>query len=192
MTPAVRQVLREIDPNLPIINVRSLDQVIALGLLPQRVAAWIVGVMGLVGVLLASIGIYGVTTHAVTSRTREIGIRIALGAKPNAVLRLILHEGFVVSAIGLVLGLAGGVAVGQFIRSYLYGVAPTDLIAFGVATLALAAVALLASYLPARRATAVDPMVALRRVNQTRKVNDSAVCHALAIGNVQASLVRRS
>jgi ABC-type antimicrobial peptide transport system permease subunit len=192
VTPAVRQVLREIDPNLPIINVRSLDQVIALGLLPQRVAAWIVGVMGLVGVLLASIGIYGVTTHAVTSRTREIGIRIALGAKPNAVLRLILHEGFVVSAIGLVLGLAGGVAVGQFIRSYLYGVAPTDLIAFGVATLALAAVALLASYLPARRATAVDPMVALRRVNQTRKVNDSAVCHALAIGNVQASLVRRS
>ena len=112
--------------------------------------------------LLASIGIYGVTAHAVSSRTREIGIRVAFGAQPAGVLRLILREGFILSVVGLGLGLIGAAVVGQAIRAYLYGIGPTDFAAFSVATLALLVAALLASYLPARRATKVDPMIALR------------------------------
>jgi len=160
--PLVRNVLREMNPNLPVIRVRSLNQVIGFSLLPQRVAAWIIGTMGLVGLLLASIGIYAVTTHAVSSRIREIGIRVALGARPRGVVRLMLREGLMLLSVGLVLGLIGAVAAAQIIRSYLYSIGPTDLIAFAGATITLVAVALLASYIPARRATKVDAMVALR------------------------------
>jgi predicted permease len=160
--PLVRNVLREMNPNLPVIRVRSLNQVIGFSLLPQRVAASIIGSMGLVGLLLASIGIYAVTAHAVSSRIREIGIRVALGARPQRVVRLMLREGLMLAAAGLVLGLIGAVAAGQIVRSYLYSIGPTDLIAFAGATITLVTVVLLASYIPAHRATKVDAMAALR------------------------------
>jgi ABC-type antimicrobial peptide transport system permease subunit len=139
-----------------------LNQVIGFSLLPQRVAASIIGSMGLVGLLLASIGIYAVTAHAVSSRIREIGIRVALGARPQRVVRLMLREGLMLAAAGLVLGLIGAVAAGQIVRSYLYSIGPTDLIAFAGATITLVTVVLLASYIPAHRATKVDAMAALR------------------------------
>jgi len=160
--PSVRATLGEMNPNLPIISVRSMNQVIGFSLLPQRAAAFIVGVMGLMGLLLASIGIYGVTAQTVTSRTREIGIRIALGAGTPNILRTMLREGFLLAIVGLGIGFIGAAVVGQVIRGYLYSIGPLDLIAFAGATTTLVAAVLVATYLPARRATKVDPMVALR------------------------------
>jgi ABC-type antimicrobial peptide transport system permease subunit len=139
-----------------------MDRVIEFSMVPQRAAAFIIGGMGLVGLLLASIGIYGICSQSVNSRTREIGIRVALGARRTGVLGLILREGLLLSVAGLALGLIGAALVGQVIRAYLYSVGPTDLVAFSVATLTLVAAALIASFLPARRATKVDPMTALR------------------------------
>jgi predicted permease len=160
--PQVRGLLRELNSNLPIVSVRTMDQVIEFSMVPQRAAAFIIGGMGLVGLLLASIGIYGICSQSVNSRTREIGIRVALGARRTGVLGLILREGLLLSVAGLALGLIGAALVGQVIRAYLYSVGPTDLVAFSVATLTLVAAALIASFLPARRATKVDPMTALR------------------------------
>lgn len=159
--PTVRRLVRETNPNLPIITFRSMDEVVGFGLLPQRLAAWVAGVMGLVGALLAALGIYGVTSFAVSSRTREIGIRVALGAEPGRVLTLIVREGMVLAAAGFGLGSVAALGMAQMIRAFIY-VSPTDAVTFGAAALAMAATALLASYLPGRRAIKVDPMVALR------------------------------
>jgi putative ABC transport system permease protein len=158
----VRALIRELNPNLPVTNAMALDQVTALGLIPQRIAASVAGTLGLVGLLLAAIGIYGVTSYSVSRRTREIGIRIALGADRGSVLRLVLRQGLILAAIGVTIGLACGAAASQLLRSLLYGVSPLDPLTFAGATLLFALIALVATYVPARRATRVDPMMALR------------------------------
>jgi predicted permease len=162
MIPAVRVLLREMDANLPVTTALPLEQITALALIPQRIAGAIAGSLGVVVLLLAAIGIYGVTSYSVDRRTREIGIRMALGANRSTVLRLVIRQGVTLTAIGVALGLTAGAAGSQVLRSLLFGISALDPIAFGGAALLFGAVSLAASYLPARRATRVDPMIALR------------------------------
>ena len=131
-------------------------------MIPQRIAAAVAGSLGVVGLLLAGIGIYGVASYNVSRRVREIGIRVALGADGGSVLRLVIRQGIVLTVIGVAIGLAVGALVSQVLRSLLFGISAVDPIVFGGAALAFGVVSLAASYLPARRATRVDPMVALR------------------------------
>ena len=159
---AVREQIRTLDPNLPVADVKSLRDQVDLSLFPSRVAAWTLGGFGALALLLAAIGIYGVVSYSVAQRTREIGVRVALGAKGKDVLRLVLGEGFYVIAIGLVLGLLLSAAATQVIAGFLYGIGATDPLTFAGVPLVLGFVALVASYIPARRATKVHPLEALR------------------------------
>jgi predicted permease len=160
--PDVRTILRTLNPNLPITEAMRLADVTAVGLTPQRIAASVAGTLGIVGLLLCAVGIYGVTSYSVAQRTREIGIRVALGADGNSVMRLVLRQGLVVTAIGALIGLAVAAAGVKLIESLLFGVRGLDPITFGSTCALFVVVTLLASYLPARRASKVDPMVALR------------------------------
>jgi predicted permease len=160
--PQVRALVRQMNPALPVTSAMPLSDVTAIGLVPQRLAATLSGAMGLIGLLLAAIGIYGVTSYAVSRRTREIGIRIALGADRRTVLRMVLRQGIVLAGIGVAIGLALGALATQFLRSLLLGVSTVDPMTFAGAALLFATVAVAASYVPARRATRVDPMISLR------------------------------
>ena len=160
--PAVRAALRELDPALPIVNAQLLHDAAAIGLIPQRVAATLAGSLGLVGLLLAAIGIYGVTSFGVAQRTREIGLRVALGAAQPQVLRLVLRHGLGLALVGVAIGLALGAAAARLLSSLLYGVGANDPLTFlGVAAV-FAAIAALATYIPARAAVKIDPLQALR------------------------------
>ena len=158
----IRALVREMNPNLPVAPALPLTGIIAIGLIPQRVAAAVAGTLGVVGLLLAAIGIYGVTAYSVAQRVREIGVRMALGADRRTVLRLVLRQGLVLTLIGTGLGLAAGAAVSQVLRSLLFGIGALDPLTFGGGAALFLVVALAASYGPARRATRVDPMIALR------------------------------
>jgi putative ABC transport system permease protein len=160
--PQVRALVREMNSNLPVTTAMPLTEVTAIGLIPQRIAASVAGTLGIVGLLLAAIGIYGVTSYGVSRRTREIGIRMALGADRRAVVRLVLRQAMHLAAIGVAIGLAAGAAASQLLRSLLLGISAIDPVTFGGAALLFSVIALAASYVPARRATRVDPMVALR------------------------------
>jgi putative ABC transport system permease protein len=160
--PDVRQLMRSLNPNLPVTEAMPLSNVTAIGLVPQRVAASVAGTLGLVGLLLAAIGIYGVTAYAVSRRTREIGIRIALGADERAVMRLILRQGLTLAGIGVTVGLAIAAAGSKLLESLLFGVRGPDPVTFAGACVLFTVVTLIATYVPARRALAVDPVGALR------------------------------
>ena len=155
------EVLR-LDPTMPFAEVKTLTEHMSLSLFPLRIGASVVGSFGLLALLLAAIGIYGVTAFAVSQRTREIGIRMALGAQGAGVLRLIIKQGLTLMMIGLGLGLAGALMLTRLMSSVLYGVSATDVATFVSVTALLGLVVLLACYLPAHRATKVDPLVALR------------------------------
>jgi putative ABC transport system permease protein len=139
-----------------------LGEYLRLELLPQRIAAALAGVCGLIGLALAAIGIFGMMSYAITQRTHEIGIRRALGAQNSDVLRLVMRQGVVILAAGLSLGLLGSLAVTRLLTGLLYGISPTDPLTLIGVSLLLTSAALLACYLPARKATTVDPLVALR------------------------------
>jgi ABC-type antimicrobial peptide transport system permease subunit len=158
----VREQIRALDAKLPVADMKTLRDQLDLSLFPSRLAAWVLGGFGALALLLAAIGIYGVVSYSVAQRTREIGVRMALGAKEKDVLGLVLGHGLFVIAVGLVLGLLLSAAVTRAIVSFLYGVGATDPITFVGVPLLLGLVALGASYIPARRATKVDPLVALR------------------------------
>ena len=160
--PQVRALVRDLNPNLPVTEAMPLEQITAIALIPQRIAGAVAASLGVVVLLLAAIGIYGVTSYSVSTRTREIGVRMALGADRSSVLRLVLRQGLVLTALGVAIGLAAGAAGAQVLRSLLFGVSALDPIAFGGAALLFGIVAVAASYVPARRATRVDPMMALR------------------------------
>jgi ABC-type lipoprotein release transport system permease subunit len=161
LVPSMRQVVRSLDSDLPV-SFKPLDQVFASSLDQRRFSLVIFGVFGAVALLLAAMGIYGVTSYAVAQRTQEIGIRMALGARMSDVLKLVLRNGMSLALIGSVIGLAGAFAVTRVMSSLLFGVTPTDRATFIAVALLLIAVAFLACYIPARRATKVDPLVALR------------------------------
>jgi predicted permease len=159
---AVRQALAGFDRNLPLVRFAPFRQFADTGLLPQRLAASIAGSLGVVALLLGAIGIYGVTAFAVTSRTREIGIRMALGADAARVLRSVLWHGLRLTAIGGAVGLAAAIAATRLLASLLFGISALDPIAFAGTTALLVGVAVVASWIPARRAARVNPVVALR------------------------------
>jgi ABC-type antimicrobial peptide transport system permease subunit len=162
LTRAVEAALLEIDPELPVYPARSLRSWLGLSLLPSRVASVSFTAFGLLGLLLASLGVYGVVAYSVSHRTREIGVRMALGASGADVMSLVLRDGARLAAIGLALGALLAAGVAQAMRALLYGLPPFDPVSFVAVPLVLALVALGASALPARRAVRVDPVEALR------------------------------
>jgi putative ABC transport system permease protein len=159
---AVQREIGALDRALAGGDVRTLDRLAADALAPQRVTFGMAGIFAAIALVLAVVGVYGVMAFTVTQRTREIGVRIALGAMPRDVVRMIVRRGLALALAGVALGVAGALAMGRSLGRLLHGVSPTDPLTLGGVTLALTAVALLASYLPARRAARVDPMVALR------------------------------
>ncbi len=161
MLAAIRREVRALDSSLPM-QIITMDDHLAVSLLPQRIGATLLGVFGLLGLGLAAVGLYGVMAYAVSRRTREIGIRMALGANALDVRRMVVRQGMVLAAIGTGIGLALALAVTRFTSGFLYGVSASDPITYaGIAAL-LAMVAFIASYIPARRATRVNPIAALR------------------------------
>jgi putative ABC transport system permease protein len=159
---AIRREVRRVDPALPLAVVRTMDEMVAGDLATTRLPMLLMSAFAALALLLAAIGVYGVMAYAVAARTREFGIRMALGGLPSSVLGLVLRDGVVVSLTGTILGVAAAAAASGLLRRLLYGVEPLDAPTFAAAALALAAVMLGACYVPARRATRVDPMVALR------------------------------
>ncbi|HEV2349970.1 MAG TPA: ABC transporter permease [Terriglobia bacterium] len=158
----VRQKIHALDPSVPILDSDDLAGLLAVSLFANRIAANLAVVLGSLGLLLASVGLYGVLSYLVGQRRHEIGIRMALGARPADVLGLVVKQGMRLVLIGAVLGLGAALAAARLIASLLYGVGSSDPLTFVAVSVVLVAVALLACYLPARRATKVDPMVALR------------------------------
>ena len=161
VTNTVRGTAMSIDPMLRV-SVRRMEETLAFQMFPFRAIAWLSGVLGMLALLLASIGLYGVMSFVVTQRTREIGIRVALGAKPEDVVRMFLFQGLQLTAIGVVCGLAGGALISRLLAAVLIDLSAVDPMTFGSVSVFLTMVALLAILVPARRATKVDPLVALR------------------------------
>lgn len=159
---AVRSQLLAMNPNLPIFNVGSMEQVVARNLAQRRSLIWLLGTLAATALMLAVVGIYGVMSYTVEQNTREIGIRMALGAPTSDVLKLVLRQGMKLTALGVALGLGLALGLAQWLKSILYGVSATDPLTFAGLALLLFSVALLACWLPARRATKVDPIIALR------------------------------
>jgi predicted permease len=162
LLPAVREAIRSIDATVPVFDAKTMDDQLLVALLPSRLAGTLLGAFGVLALVLAAVGIYGVMAYSVAQRTREIGVRMALGAGDRDVLRLLVGEGARLTAVGLVIGLAAAFGGTRFVASFLYGITPTDFVAFASSAGILAGTALLACYIPARRAVRVDPAVALR------------------------------
>jgi putative ABC transport system permease protein len=161
---AIRKVVQTLDPDLPVYGVQSMEHLIqnTRGVLTRRTTAVLLSSFAAVALLLASIGLYGVMSYGVTQRTREIGVRMALGARSSDVLRLVLKNGVRLILPGIMLGLIGTLAVSRLISSLLYGISATDGLTLIAASVFLIGVALVACYVPARRAAKIDPIKALR------------------------------
>ena len=158
-----RVVAHAIDPSQPLFDVELLDQRISASLSLRRQRAAVLGEFAVLALLIAAFGIYSVMSYSVTRRTHEIGLRMALGAAQNDVVRMVVNAGLRIAALGIAIGLAAAVLVTRVLKTLLYGVESTDAVTFCVACAILAAAAFFASYVPARRAASVDPMTALRR-----------------------------
>ena len=158
----IRSTLRELDPNAPAYDVRTFAEVVSSSLWRQRLQSRVLGIFAVMALLLAALGIYGVISYGVTQRTRELGVRMALGASRREVAGMIISQGGRLASIGVGIGLIGAFLLRQVVAKLLYGVAPNDLITFTVVPLLLVAVAVVASLVPALRATRVVPAVAMR------------------------------
>jgi predicted permease len=162
VTPAIRRVLREVNTNLPVDDVVSFEEHIARSLVQQKLIARLATFFGLLALLLASIGLYGVLSYSVARRRNEIGIRIALGASRLDVIKMVLRSGMTLTLIGVVLGVGGALGLSRVVKVLLFGVESNDTFTFVAVSIGLVVVALVACYIPARRATHVDPLTALR------------------------------
>ncbi len=158
----VRREVRSLDDKLPVSDLQTMNGAMGFALLPARLAAGVVSAFALLALFLAAVGLYGVIAYSVSQSSRDIGIRMALGARATDVLRLVIRGGMTLTALGLAIGLGIGIVLAQLMKGLLYGVSPADPISYAAAVGILATVALLAVYVPARRATTVDPMTALR------------------------------
>jgi predicted permease len=161
-TNELRAAIAAFNPNLPVIHTQTFEEATAVGLLPQRLAAWIAGSVGTIGLLLAALGLYGLTAFAVAQRTREIAVRMALGATRENVLSLVLRQSGRLALLGTIAGLALALVVSRLLESLLVGIGSVDPLAFGAATMVLCSVLLFAAWTPAQRAARMDPMRALR------------------------------
>jgi putative ABC transport system permease protein len=162
LVPTLRNAVWTIDPNQPIANISTMERIVADSIAQPRLNMLLMGLFGALALILAAVGIYGLLSYAVTQRIQEIGIRMALGAQVTDVLKLVLKQGMTLALIGEALGLVGAFALARLIGGLLFGVTPTDAMTFIAVSGVLTGVALLACYFPARRATKVDPLVALR------------------------------
>jgi len=162
LAPAVRREIGALDPDLPIFDIATMDDRVARSTAPQRLELWLVGFFAVLATALAALGVYGVIAYAVSQSTHEIGVRLALGAPPGLVERQVVGRGMLLGMAGVVLGLAGGFALTRYLAALLFETGSHDAATFAGASVVLLAMALLASYLPARRAARVDPIAALR------------------------------
>ncbi|MDQ2867494.1 MAG: FtsX-like permease family protein [Verrucomicrobiota bacterium] len=162
LAPSLRRELALVDPNLPLTNVRVFDEYISRSLARPRFNALLLSIFAGVALLLTAIGIYGVMAYSVAQRTNEIGIRIALGAAHASIFRLIVGQAMLLVGVSVALGVAGSFAATRLLNSMLFGIGAWDPLTFALIVLLVIAIAFLASWLPARRATRVDPVVALR------------------------------
>ena len=162
VAPQLQAIIAGIDPTLPVFGVSTLERSIESGLATSRSAAAIAGFFGVLALLISSVGLYAVVASSVSERTREIGVRMALGATPGGVMRFVMRGGARLGVIGVVLGLVGAGVVARLMASLLYGLSPADPITFAVVPLTLVILVLIATWIPARRAVTLDPVVALR------------------------------
>jgi putative ABC transport system permease protein len=162
LVASVRQQVKAVDPDQPIYNIRTMDEIRAESIAPERLNLTLLSIFAGIALVLAIVGIYGVMSYAVTQRTHEIGIRMAIGAQAWDVFRMILKQGMTLALIGIGIGLVGAFALTRLMRTMLFDIAPTDPLTFGLIATLLTTVALVACYLPGRRATKVDPVVSLR------------------------------
>ncbi|MFL6195860.1 MAG: ADOP family duplicated permease [Thermoanaerobaculia bacterium] len=162
LSASVRGAVREVDPGLSLYNVQTMEEVVSRSLADRRLNLWLLGAFAGIALLLAAAGLYGVISYLVAQRTREIGVRLALGAQKSSVVGMVVRQGAVLVAAGIALGLVGSLAVTRVLESLLYGVSTRDPLTFVAIPALLAAVALLATWVPARRASRVDPMLAIR------------------------------
>lgn len=162
MTTAITKEIQGLDPEMPVFDVYTMDQRLFDSLARRRFSMLLLGVFAVIASILAAIGIYGVMAYSVNERTHEIGIRLALGAQPGGVLKLVIRQALVLTSLGVAIGLTGAVSMTRIMSSLLYGVGATDALTFVATPLLLGSIALVASYIPARRAARVDPMVALK------------------------------
>jgi putative ABC transport system permease protein len=159
---AVREAVKSVDPNLPEFNIRTMENRLSDALVTQRLSVILVTLFSILALLLAAVGLYGVLAYSIAQRTREIGIRIALGAESGSILGLVVRQGLTIVGVGLAAGILGSMILTRLIQSLLYGVSDTDPIAFLTAVVVLGLAASLACLLPALRAIRVDPIIALR------------------------------
>jgi predicted permease len=162
ITPSLRAAMREVAGDLPILSVRTMDQLLASGISTQRFIGTLLGAFAALALLLAGVGLFGGLSYNVGQRTHEIGVRAALGATPGSILGLVLRSGLKLAGVGLALGLLAALGLTRFLQSVLYEVSPFDPVSFAAVSLVLAGIGAFACWLPARRATKVDPIIALR------------------------------
>jgi putative ABC transport system permease protein len=162
LTASVRNEIHSVDKDLPVFNVKTMDQVVSESVVPQRLSTMLLGVFAVSAMMLAGIGIYGIVAYFVTNSSHNIGIRMALGASPRNILKLVVAQGMILTLVGIGIGALAAFAVARLMKGLLVGVSTTDPMVFAGIALLLAIVALMASFIPARRATKVDPLVVLR------------------------------
>jgi putative ABC transport system permease protein len=162
LTDAVKRVMAGLDATLPLSHIRPMQEVVGASIAAERFNMALMGLFAGLGLALATVGLYGVMSYAVTQRTHELGVRMALGARPADVLKMVISQGLWLALIGIGAGLIGAFALTRLLASMLFGVSATDPLTFAVVSLILLVVALGACFVPARRATKVDPMIALR------------------------------
>jgi putative ABC transport system permease protein len=162
LASAIRAAIREVDTDQPVARIRTLERIVDESVAPQRVTMLLLGAFAVLALVLAGLGLYGVMSYLVAQRTHEIGLRMALGAQPGQVLRLVVRQGLALAALGAAIGVGGALALTRLMSSLLFGVTARDPAVFLSVPVMLVAVALGACLLPARRASLVDPLVALR------------------------------